>query len=122
MRSNLKEGRKSFRAPLIKSPSNRVKVETPPSQVKALDKGKGIASEPPKRFEGKKYFKCHGFGHFQADCPNRKALTIKEVEEIRAIEEESSKEDDENDGVFQIPSGRQARTAVLTLVFMSVRA
>ena len=27
-----------------------------------------------------------------------------------------------HDGVFQIPSGRQARTAVLTLVFMSVRA
>jgi len=47
--------------------------------------------------EGKKCFKCHSLGHFQANRPNGKALTIKEVEEIRAIEEESSEEDDEND-------------------------
>ena len=43
-------------------------------------------------------FKCHGFQHFQGDCPNRNALAIKEVEEIRSAEEESSEGDDENDG------------------------
>jgi len=57
------------------------------------NKGKGIAHEPPKRLEGKKCSKCHGFGYFQADCPNRKALTIREVEEIQALEDESSEEE-----------------------------
>ena len=38
------------------------------------------------------------FGHFQDDCPNKRPFTIKKIEEIRAIEEESSEEDDENDG------------------------
>jgi len=47
--------------------------------------------------EGKKCFKCPGFGHFQADCPNRKTLTIREVKEIQALEDESSEEEDEND-------------------------
>ncbi|KAL1190113.1 hypothetical protein V5N11_015534 [Cardamine amara subsp. amara] len=30
----------------------------------------------------KKCFKCQGFGHFQADCPNRRIMTIQEIEEI----------------------------------------
>ena len=44
-----------------------------------------------------KCFKCYGFGYFQADYPNRKALTVKELEEIRPIEVELSEQDNEND-------------------------
>ena len=44
--------------------------DTIPTPIKASDKGKWITIEPPKRLEGKKSFKCHGYGHFQADCPN----------------------------------------------------
>ena len=90
--------RKSFHTSLTKSSSTHVKSESPPPQVKALNKGKGIAREPCKRLEGKKCFKCHSFGHFQADCPTRKAFTIKVAEEIRAIEEESSEKEDTNNG------------------------
>ena len=36
---------------------------------------------------------CHGFWHFQDGCHNRNALTIKDVEEIQAIEDESSEEE-----------------------------
>jgi len=55
--------------------------------VKALDKGKGIASEPRKRLEGKKCLKCRGYGHFQADSPSYRTLTIREVDEIQVTEE-----------------------------------
>ena len=63
---------------------------------KAFNKGKRIASEPPKRLE-EKYFKCHGYGHFQANCPNQRILSTKEVEEIQDIEEEWSEEEYEED-------------------------
>jgi len=69
----------------------------PPTCFKALDKGKGIASEPLKRLKEKKCFKCHYCGHLQADCPNRRTLTIREVEEIQAIEEEAIEENYEEE-------------------------
>ena len=47
------------------------------------DKGKGPA-DPPK----KKCFKCQGLGHFQAECPNRRVMTLKEVEEVNVLEDE----------------------------------
>ena len=36
-----------------------------------------------------------GHGHFQADCPNGRALTIKEIEEIDHIHLEISEKDEE---------------------------
>jgi len=48
------------------------KVNTTPTLVKALDKSKEIPSEPPKRLVGKKCFRCHGYGHFQANCPTQR--------------------------------------------------
>jgi len=44
--------------------SSTNKVDTTPMPIKTLDKGKGIVSEPPKRLEGKKCFKCHDYGYF----------------------------------------------------------
>ncbi|GKC41521.1 zf-CCHC domain-containing protein [Tanacetum coccineum] len=33
--------------------------------------------------KGKKYLNCHGFGHFQAQCPDQRALTLKEIEDLQ---------------------------------------
>jgi len=67
------------------------------TSVKTLDKSKGIATEPLKRLEGKTCFKCHGYGHLQVDCPNRRTLTIRDLEEIQDIEEATSEEEVEDE-------------------------
>ena len=95
-RNNLRVESPSQCLPLIQPQStprclpsyNKGDIIPPP--IKAVDKGKGISSVPPKRLEEKKCFKCHGHGHFQADCPNQRTLSIREVEEIQALEEETS--------------------------------
>nr|XP_043615856.1 uncharacterized protein LOC122587754 [Erigeron canadensis] len=47
----------------------------------------GEGSKEPK----KRCFKCHGYGHFQAECPNLRALTLKEVEKLKAEAEYEDK-------------------------------
>ena len=54
-----------------------------------VDKGKTVARPSPKelhkKLEGKKYFKCQGYGHFQYDCPNQSVMTMQEVKEVDAL-------------------------------------
>ncbi|GAV66361.1 hypothetical protein CFOL_v3_09871, partial [Cephalotus follicularis] len=46
----------------------------------------------------KKCFKSHGYGHFQAECPIRRVMTIKEMKEIEfALKEEENEEEESND-------------------------
>ena len=96
----LLKGRKPIQITFSIHPSSTPKGYFTPNKaitnltpVKTLDKGKGIASEPPKRLEGQKCFKCHGYRHFPVDCPHQKTLTVREVEAIQAIEEATSKEE-----------------------------
>ncbi|XP_071740552.1 uncharacterized protein [Rutidosis leptorrhynchoides] len=44
-------------------------------------KGKEQVLAGPKN-DRRKCFKCHGFRHFQAQCPNQRALTLKEIEDL----------------------------------------
>lgn len=46
-------------------------------------KGKGDVQDTPKR----RCFKCQGLGHFQAERPNRRVMTVKEIEQVTMIEE-----------------------------------
>ncbi|GAV82157.1 hypothetical protein CFOL_v3_25610 [Cephalotus follicularis] len=67
------------------------------------DKGKTKVDDPPKEKSNptrsdKKCFKCHGYGHFQAECHNKKVMTIKEIEEIEAApQKEESEVESSND-------------------------
>ena len=74
------------------------KPETTPKETGNKDKGKPFVKEFPKQLDGKRCFKCQGHGHFQADCPNRRVLTLREMEEIDqfalklTVEEEEEEE------------------------------
>ena len=48
----------------------------------------------PKQLDGKRCFKCEGYGHLQADCPNKRVLTLKEIEEIDHIALELAEEEE----------------------------
>jgi len=67
-----------------------------PEGTSRVDKGKVVVLPSPKelptKLEGKKCFKCQGYGHFQYDCPNRRVMTIQEVEEVDALLMETQEE------------------------------
>lgn len=77
------------------SPSNYKAAE-----ITSKEKGKEKVVEPSKNkpimgkldLSKKKCFKCQGYGHFQAECLNRRALSLMEIQAI----EESLQEDEEN--------------------------
>ena len=56
-------------APL--NPSTPSKPDPTPREAGGQDKGKVIIKEFPKQLDGKRCFRCQGYGHFQVDCPNR---------------------------------------------------
>jgi len=61
------------------------------------DKGKTFVKEFPKQLDGKRCFKCQGYGHFQADCPNRRVLTLREMEDIDQFALELTVEEEEEE-------------------------
>jgi len=81
---------KPFTKDLASSRPQYKPFSTPkPESSSKVDKGKAVAlpspKELPKRLEGKKCFKCQGYGHFQYDCPNQRVMTMQEVEEVDAM-------------------------------------
>jgi len=81
------KGKRAFSTPFVKPNAppklfGSSKPETTSREVVSKDKGKPFVKEFPKQLDGKRCFKCQGYGHFQADCPNRRVLTLREMEEI----------------------------------------
>ncbi|KAI6700076.1 hypothetical protein NL676_014400 [Syzygium grande] len=69
--------------------------------LKAKGKEKLVepVKETSKKIDGntRKCFKCHGYGHLQANCPNRRVMTLQEIEKIDLELQEASDEHDQND-------------------------
>lgn len=52
---------------------------------------------PRPDLKNKKCFKCQGYGHFQANCPNRRVMTLREINEIDDACQRDSSEEEEVD-------------------------
>lgn len=72
-------------------------------------RGKEKMGKDSNDSKGKKRFKCHGFGHFQARCPNQRVLTLKEIEdvqgEIETKEEQPVYDESNEDEVVEADCG-----------------
>ena len=52
------------------------RAEASSKDSKVLDKGESVVKEFFNKLDGKRCFKCQGYGHFQAGYPNRMAPTM----------------------------------------------
>jgi len=73
------------------------KPEVTPKESRSKDKGKAFVKEFSKQLDGKRCFKCQGYGHFQADYPNRRVLTLKEIEDIDHFASGLAEEEEEEE-------------------------
>ncbi|KAI6680979.1 hypothetical protein NL676_034860 [Syzygium grande] len=48
-------------------------------------------------------FKCQGYGHIASECPNRRTITLKEVEETNVEEDEPIWDSDEEEEYVEQP-------------------
>ncbi|CAL9113105.1 unnamed protein product, partial [Musa textilis] len=60
------------------------KYESVSSNAKGKEKLVEPINETSKKVDGdtRKCFKCHGYGHLQVNCPNRRVMTLQEIEKI----------------------------------------
>ena len=95
--------KRAFRGSFVKptasfKPFTSQKREVTPKESGGKDKGKAFVKEVTRQLDGRKCFKCQGYVHFQADCPNRRVLTLKEMEEIDCLASELVEEEGEEEG------------------------
>jgi len=88
-------------APVNLNTSSR--LEPTPKEVGGRDKGKDIVIEFPKQLDGKICFKCQGYDHFQANCPNIRVLTLKEIQKIDHFALEVAEEEEEGVDMILAP-------------------
>ena len=96
------KGKRAFAGSFVKpiapfKPLTSQKPEVTPRESGSKDKGKAFVKEVPRQLDARKCFKCQGYGHFQADCPNRRVLTLKEMEEIDCLASELVEEEEEEE-------------------------
>lgn len=70
---------------------------------KKKEKATEFVKELPKNADGsiQKCFKCHGYGHYQADCPDRRVITLQKIEKIDLELQEVKQDFDRDDSEFE---------------------
>ena len=101
------KGKRVFGGSFVKptappKPFTPQKPEMTPKESDNKDKGKAFAKEVPRQLEGKKCFKCQGYGHLQADCPNGRVLTLQEIEKIDYLASELVEEETEEEEIATV--------------------
>jgi len=93
------------KTPVPAKPLSSFRPNSPPRGDKAKGKGKEVVKEAPNN--QKKCFECPGYGHFQADCPNRRVLTIREIKDLdhTEIQEDEEVSVEEGEAFYLLPEG-----------------
>ena len=79
-------------------PKREIKREESTSKETPKETPKNISKDmltPPIRTRDVKCFKCFGRGHVQAQCPNRRTLFLKGIDEYTNCEDEPSEKEEE---------------------------
>ena len=101
-------------------PFNSQISDPPCKEDKDKRKGKEVVKEVPKGWN--KCFKYHGYGHFQDDCPNRRVLTVKEIEDLDWMELKEDEEEFEVEGETSYPPPEEGEMLMIKRVLYTIEA
>jgi len=73
----------SYTKPTIPpKPYSTPRLLTPPKGMKTRTREKAVVKEFSKQLHGKSCLKCQGYGHFQAECANIRALSLRNLKKL----------------------------------------
>jgi len=104
------------------SPILLINLKVNQNKIPTKDKDKGIVREFPKQLDANRCFKCQGYGHFQDECLNRRALTIKMIEEVDQIVIKPSEEETEEEQEATILTPEVSEFLVLNRVLHTMES
>jgi len=121
------KGKRVFGGSFVKThtppkPFSPLKPDTTPKESGKQDKAKAFTKEVPRQLDGRKCFKCQGYGHFQADCPNRRVLTLKEIEEIDLLTTELAEQELEEEEAVTVLTADVGELLVLQRILHAKQA
>ncbi|KAI6680962.1 hypothetical protein NL676_034843 [Syzygium grande] len=96
--------KKSTYKPFIKGASSSKGSSSFQAEKTTVRKDKAkVDSQPMTTAKERRCFKCQRYGHIASECPNRRTITLKEVEETNVEEDEPIWDSDEEEEYVEQP-------------------